>query len=643
MSRSGRRLQAMLSPLALFLVCLAIALPASAEYVPDPNTPRSEVPAEFQWNPHHIFPDVAAWETELAAIEKDIAKFADYEGHLGDSADFLYKFFEFYHGMDLRLTRLYLFANFLFDVEQSNSESQARLGKVRALFPHYGRAVAFVEPELLGLDQARMEGFLNEHEGLSIYRFAYEELLRERDHTLSQPEEQILALTGNVRGVPGRAHESLMNVDLDFPQILDETGQQVALSMSGFSRYRSSDVYNVRKQAADAFFGTLRGHENTFATLLDGVVKSHLLTVQARGYDSCLEAALYPQHISSAAYLMLIDTINEHLSRTLHRYITLRKKVLGLDGPVTFPNLYNPLLEDIEPEYTYDEGRALVLSGLKPLGKEYGELLEVGMDPASGWTDVYPNANKDSGAYSNGSMAKDLHPYVKQNFDNSLDAVFTLAHEYGHALHSVYSRKNQPAVYGDYTTFLAEIASTCNEALLTNHLLRNAKSADETLMLLNQRLESIRLTIFRQTLFAEFELRAHEHAEAGNSLTAEFLNGLYADLIKAYYGSDFELGENDECEWMFIPHFYYNFYVFTYATGLTSGLSLASQIDKHGKKSAEKYLSNMLEAGSSAPPLDILRAGGVDLETPQPIIDMLDMFEETVAEFDKIWTKAYGG
>ncbi|MFH1841906.1 MAG: M3 family metallopeptidase, partial [bacterium] len=328
---------------------------------------------------------------------------------------------------------------------------------------------------------------------------------------------------------------------------------------------------------------------------------------------------------------------------TLHKYITLRQKVMGLDGPVTFPNLYNSMIDDVDMEYTYDEGRELIMEALKPMGTEYCELLAEGMDPANGWTDVYPNEDKESGAYSSGSLSRILHPYVKQNFDNSLDAVSTCAHEYGHALHSVYSSRNQPPVYAGYTTFLAEVASTCNEALLLDYMLERAKNDDETLMLLNQRLESIRLTIFRQTLFAEFELRAHEHAEQGNALTADFLNDLYAGLIKTYYGPDFELGENDECEWMFIPHFFLNFYVFTYATGLTSGLSLASQIQQHGEDAAQRFIENTLSAGSSAPPLDILRAGGVDLETPQPILDMLDMFEATVEEFDKIWTRAYSG
>jgi oligoendopeptidase F len=326
----------------------------------------------------------------------------------------------------------------------------------------------------------------------------------------------------------------------------------------------------------------------------------------------------------------------------MHKYVELRRKVMGLDGPLTFPNLYNAMIEGIEPSYSYDEGRKLIAEGLQPLGKEYVGLLEEGMDPKSGWIDIYPNENKRSGAYSNGVLAREIHPYVLHNFDNTLDAVSTTAHEMGHALHSVYSNRNQPPIYSGYTTFLAEIASTCNEALLTDHMLAEADDVDMKLMLLNQRLESIRLTIFRQTLFADFELRFHEYAEEGNPLTAEFLNGLYADMIREYYGPGFELGVDDECEWMFIPHFFYNFYVFTYATGLTSGLALADNISTDGDEAAQRYIDNMLKAGSSAPPLDILRNAGVDLETSAPIVSAMKMFEETVVEFDRLWTEKYG-
>jgi len=293
-------------------------------------------------------------------------------------------------------------------------------------------------------------------------------------------------------------------------------------------------------------------------------------------------------------------------------------------------------------DYSYENAQEIITSGLSALGDQYGELLKVGLDPSNGWIDVYPNQSKRSGAYSDGVMAQEIHPYVLHNYDNSLTAVSTTAHEMGHALHSVFSSRNQPTVYAHYTTFLAEVASTCNEALLTDHMLSEAEDVDMKLTLLNQRLESIRNTIFRQVLFADFELQFHEYAEAGNPLTAEYLNQLYTDLILQYYGKDFAMGPDDECEWMFIPHFYYNFYVFTYATGLTSGLALADEISTHGEVAAQRYIDNMLKAGSSGPPLDILRNAGVDLETPAPIVSAMDVFAETVAEFQRLWQGKYG-
>lgn len=642
MRYQGLRQWFVLGALAAMLA-VAVAAPAAERYTPDPSAPRAAVPEGYRWRPADIFPDRAAWEAELAAVSADIPKLKAFEGRLGESAAMLLDAQDATYATMLRLYKVYIYAQTLYDVDQGDNEHRTMQGRVQAVFPSFGEATSWMEPELLEIDPAVIRNFMAEEPELAKFGYYFSELWRQQEHTLSGPEERLMALTGNMRATAGDAHEALLGVDMEFPKIIGPKGEPVPLTVSGFSALRSNDNYLVRKQAADAFFGTLRGYENTFAVLLDGVVKSHIMTRDARGYDSCLEAALSPDNISTDAYRMLIGTIRENLPRTMHRYVELRRKVLGLDGPLTFPNLYNAMLEGVEPEYTYDEARALIAEGLKPLGKEYVALLKDGMDPKSGWIDVYPNENKRSGAYSNGALARDVHPYVLHNFDNSLDAVSTTAHEFGHALHSVYSSRSQPPVYAGYTTFLAEVASTCNEALLTNHLLdRYRNDVDMKLVLLNQRLESIRLTIFRQTLFADFELRFHEHAEAGNPLTAEFLNGLYADMIREYYGPGFALAQDDPCEWMFIPHFYYDFYVFTYATGLTSGLALADEIDRKGETAARRYIDNMLKAGSSAPPLDILRAAGVDLETAAPIQAAMDMFAETVAEFDKLWTQKYG-
>jgi len=624
------------------LICLFAVPPVLADYKPDTTAPRSDVPREYQWHSDDIFPDKETFEKELAALEADIPTLTKFQGHLGDSAETMLQAEKAVQDLALRLYKLYVYAQTLYDVDQGNGEHRQMQGRVASLMPAFGEATSWMEPELLQIDPERIKGFMKENKDLAVYGYYFSELWRQQKHTLSSPEERIMALTANMRSVPGDAHEALLGVDINFPTVLDGKGEEVALTISSFSALRAHEDPVVRQGAADNFFATLRSFENTFAVLLDGVVKSHIMSKDARHYDSCLEAALSPDNISPKAYRMLIDTIRESLPRTMHKYVDLRRKVMGIEGPLTFPNLYNPMIEGVEPEYTYDEARKIIATALKPLGKEYVKQISEGMDPANGWIDVYPNEDKRSGAYSNGVLAREIHPFVLHNFDNSLDAVSTTAHEMGHAMHSFFSSHNQPPIYQDYTTFLAEIASTCNEALLTDYLLKNADDTDMKLLLLNQRLESIRLTIFRQTLFADFELRFHEHAEEGNPLTAEYLNNLYGEMIKEYYGPDFELGQDDQCEWMFIPHFYYNFYVFTYATGLTSGLAMADLINHEGEKAARAYIDNMLKAGSSAPPLDILRSAGVDLETPAPILSAMNLFEKTIDEFDRTWTEKYG-
>ncbi len=638
MNRSARLSGAVF---CFMLTVLLFAVSALA-YEPNPADSRDLVPDDYKWRHDHVFASVEAWEKELAAVEEMVPQLAEYEGRLGESADVLYEATTKIEETVLRLYKLYAYTQLRLDPELSDAENQMMQGKVGFLFQAFGSTTSYMEPELLEVPKEQIDGFLASRDDLKIYQFHFDNMFRMKEHSLSKTEERILSMAGQVRGATADVSSKLRNIDMAFPEIVTEDGGMEPLTLAGFGRARSSKSYPVRKQAATAFFDTFRQFENTLAATLDGVVKSHLLTKDLRSYDSCLEASLKGDNISTTTYRMLIDTINANLERTLHKYVGLRRKVLGIEGPLDFANLYNPMLEGVEVEYTYEECMALLLEGLKPLGKTYVQDLAVGLDPANGWIDVYPNENKRTGAYSSGIVAKEVHPYVLHNYDNTLDAVFTTAHEYGHALHTFYATETQPFVYADYTTFLAEIASTCNEEILLSYMLKKEKDPAHKLGLLNKRLENIRLTIFRQTLFSEFELRFHEYAEEDNTLTADFLNGLYKDLITKYYGPDFAMGENDEVEWAFIPHFNYNFYVFTYATGLTSGISLARDIMDQGQKAADRFIDNMLKAGSSAPPLEILKAAGVDLEKPDPILTMLDLFEETIEEFDALWTKTYG-
>lgn len=624
---------------AVALGCLAVNGVALA-YEPDAAAPRSSIPPEYQWRWADIFPSDAAWEQELAAVEADIPTLSRFQGHLGDSPAALKEAQTAVYDLLDRFMKVSIYAQLRFDINQGDNTARTNVGRVGQLGPKFGQATSYMEPELLQIPRATLEGWIASEPELKEWEYYFSEMWRQQEHTLSAEGERLMAVAGRMAGTPSDAHEALLGVDIEFPKITSASGDTLNLGLSSFGTYRAHLDPEVRTRTRDAFFGTLRGYENTFAVLLDGVVKNHIANMEARNYTSCREASLSPDNITTQTYDNLVNTVRQNLPRTLHKYVELRRKVLGLDGPLTFPNLYNPLLPSTEVPYTYEAGMKLVAEGLAPLGKEYVEQASIGMDPKHGWTDIYPNEDKRSGAYSNGAIAYDIHPFVLQNFDNTLDAVYTTAHEYGHAMHSFYSSKNQPRQYRGYTTFLAEIASTCNESLVTNFLLKKYKDdVDMTLMLLNQRLESMRLTIFRQTLFADFEAQFHAHAEEGNPLTAEWLNAKYKELVTTYYGPGFEMAANDECEWMFIPHFYYDFYVFSYATGLTSGLALAEGISTNGQKSADRYINNMLKAGSSAPPLDILRAAGVDLESPAPIQSAMDLFARTVAEFEKTWEK----
>ncbi len=637
---------AKLSGAAIVLVLAGYSADATAEctFEPDPNLPRAEVPDECKWDLTHLYATPEDWEKEFEAVEAEISKIKPTcEGKLSESPQVLEECLDGTYTILQQLYKLYVYAGRAHDEDQVLDGPKVRAGRIQMLLPTFSDQVSFMDPELLAMDAEILDAWVAEHEGLAEYDYYFDNILRMKPYTLTPGEERIMALTGNMADAPYYMHSAMLNVDLTFPEITNPNGEQEPLTVTGFTRYRGGPDAELRRQVKDTFFGDLAGFENTFASMLDGIVKAHIFHKEARGYDDCLQAALTPDDIDTEVYTNLIETINANLDRTMHKYVALRRKVLGIEGPLTFDNLYNPMLADVEEKaYTYDEGVEMIMASLKPLGPDYLSFVEDGMNPANGWVDVYPNAKKDSGAYMSGG-AYDTHPYILLNHNNDLESVFTIAHEYGHAMHSFYSNQHQPFMYADYATFNAEIASTTNEVLLLDHLLRTTKKkdVDTRLMLLNQRLENIRLTIFRQTLFAEFELAIHQHAEQGNPLTADFLNETYAGLIQKYYGPDYEMGENDASEWAYIPHFYYDFYVFTYATGLTAGISLGTQIldKKTGRAAAERYKQELLSAGGSAPPLEILSNAGVDLTSPKPILDMLDLFEQTVDEFEATYDK----
>ncbi|MFH1464987.1 MAG: M3 family oligoendopeptidase, partial [Pseudomonadota bacterium] len=460
---------AKLSGAALLLVSAGWTFHARAacDHTPNPNEPRSAVPDECKWNLTQIYATPEAWEAEFKAVSEEIPKIGPAcQGKLSADAQTLRTCLDTTYALLQRVYQLDTYAGRAFDQDQSVDETKQRSGRIQMLMPTFADQVSFMEPEILAMDKAAVDAWVAEDKELALYGWYFENIFRMKPHTLTPGEERLMALAGNVLDAPYYAHEALLNEDITFPEITNDKGEQETLTVTGFTRYRGSSNPEVRKAAAATFFTGLADYENTFASELDGIVKAHIFTKEARGYDTCLQAALTPDDIDPAVYHSLVDTIDANLPRTLHRYMDLRRKVLGIEGPMTFDNLYNPLLgETQEKTWTYDAGVALILEALKPMGPDYIGFVEEGLDPANGWVDVYPSAKKDSGAYMSGS-AYAVHPYVMLNHNDDLESVFTVAHEYGHAMHSYYSNRAQPFLYADYSTFNAEIASTTNEELL---------------------------------------------------------------------------------------------------------------------------------------------------------------------------------
>jgi oligoendopeptidase F len=476
--------------------------------------------------------------------------------------------------------------------------------------------------------------------GFVAYRPAIEALRRRRDRVLGPEAERVLALTGDnlwaaidLNELPSaveRAFQALVS-ELPLPAIVAAAGDEVALTFANYGRFRASENRDVRRRAVDAMFGTLRGFENTFAATLGGQAQLDVAFARARGYDTALEAYLDKDDLDPAVYRNLVDTVRDHVP-ALHRYVDLRRRVIGLDE-VHIYDLYVPLVEAQAREMTYPVGAETILKALQPLGDGYIVPATRLIDPSNGAVDVYPSKRKESGAFS--SSVYGVHPFIKMNFQDSYDDVSTLAHELGHAMHTHLTNANQPYLSSRYTMVLAEVASTCNEMLLSRYMLDNARSGEEKAWLLSELAEGIRQTIYRQTLFAEFELRLHELVETGEPVTADALNAIYADLIRFYYGPDLTIGPDDALEWAYIPHFYYKYYVYSYATGMASAIDIAQRVAAGESGAADAYIE-MLSSGNSKPPIELLKGAGVDLTGPAPIASALEYFDRVVSELEEL-------
>jgi len=590
---------------------------------------RSEVPVEDTWRLEDIFESDELWEKEYAAIKALIPKAKEYQGRVGESADQLYETLQFEDHILERLGKLYTYAHMRYDQDTTNSFYQGLNDRAKSLYAEVAASLAFIVPEILAMDEEKLKGFLEEKPELKLYEHALDAINLQRPHVLSAEYEELLAQVSEVTNASSNTFGMLNNADLRFPTIKDENGDEVEVTHGRYVRFLESSDRRVRRDAFHALYETYGKFLNTFASTLSGQVKRNNFFAKVRKYNSARHAALSNNNIPESVYDNLVSTINKNL-HLLHRYVRLRKKVLGLDELHMY-DLYTPLVKDIQMEVTYEEAKEYILKGLAPLGEEYLAVLKEGFE--NRWVDVHENKGKRSGAYSSGAYG--TNPYILMNWQNNVDNMFTLAHEFGHSVHSYFTRKHQPYPYGDYSIFVAEVASTTNENLLNDYLLKNLDDKRQQLYLLNHYLETFRGTVFRQTMFAEFEHEIHVRAQNGEALTADLLNKLYYDLNKKYFGEDIVVDEEIAREWARIPHFYYNYYVYQYATGFSAATALSKQILEEGPVAVERYLG-FLKAGSSDYPIEVLKKAGVDMTSEKPIEEACKVFEQRLNEMEQL-------
>lgn len=590
---------------------------------------RSEVKEEFTWNLKDMYASDEAWEEELKTILAIVAELAQYEGKVTASAKNLLTVLEKEADFGQRLELAFNYAERIHDQDQKNATHQAMNQKMYALYADVSSKTAFVVPEILETSEEVLEGYFKELPELELYRKQIAEISRRKAHTLSKEAEKLIAATGEMQALPDQVFSVLNNADFVFPTITDENGETVRITHGNFIPFLECADRRVRKEVFETFYGVYKQYANTLAALYGGQVKQLMFQAKARNYPSTLEAAVDENNVPSSVYHNLVDTVNKNMDK-MYRYVRLRKKCLGVDKLHMY-DVYTPMIPDAAKKIPFEEAKEIVLKALAPLGEDYVAKVREGFN--SRWIDVYENEGKRSGAYSAGAYG--THPYVLLNHSDTLDAMFTLAHEMGHAMHSYYSNSTQPYIYSQYKIFVAEVASTCNEVLLTEYLLKNTTDQKERAYLLNHYLDSFKGTVYRQTMFAEFEMRTNAMAEAGESLTAENLNALYLEMNKKYFGPDMVSDDEIAYEWARIPHFYYNFYVYQYATGFSSAVALAHGILKEGAPAVERY-KKFLSGGCSESPVELLKIAGVNLETPKPIQEALDVFGETLDEMEAL-------
>ncbi|MBE6989211.1 MAG: oligoendopeptidase F [Ruminococcaceae bacterium] len=595
-----------------------------------PILPREQVPQELTWNLLDLFPGGdAAWLTEYESLKALPAQIAAFRGTLGRSAEDLLRFFRVQDDVSVRLERLYTYANCKGDEDTGNGTYQDMRAKAVATVVAIQSAAAFATPEIMSIDEDTLNLFYAAQPSLETYRRSIYQIRRRKEHILSPAEERLLAAAGEMADSPDRISSTLRNADMTYPDVTDGAGRTHQLTDGTFVPLLTSDDRVLRRNAFDAYYRRMGEFKNTVASTLDAQFKQLKFFADARGYGSTIEASLDATEVPVPVYLNLIDAVHNNLDK-MYRYVALRKKMLGVDELHMY-DVYTPIVADADAAITFDQAKETVLEALAVLGEDYTALLREGF--ANRWIDVYENVGKRGGAYSTGSGAP--HPYVLLNHKDNLDCQFTLAHEMGHALHSYHSTKHQPTNTADYVIFVAEVASTCNEVLLMRHLLGKTTDRRQRAYLINHFLDQFKGTVYRQTMFAEFELQMGRMIESGEALTADALSEKYHALNKLYFGPDMVSDEGIALEWTRIPHFFYNYYVFQYATGFSAAVAIANRILTLGAPAVADY-KRFLSGGSSTDPISLLKIAGVDMSTPDPVNSALALFGDLVDELESL-------
>ncbi|EGT3955924.1 oligoendopeptidase F [Clostridioides difficile] len=591
------------------------------------GTDRSTIEEKYKWKIDKMYSSKEEIEKDISKVKNLIQEVKEYKGKLSESKENLYKVLNISENASRIVQNLYVYTHMKQHEDTRINDNQGRATKTEMLSTDLGVATSYIVPEILAIEENKLSEYLKD-EKLSFYTKYIKDILRDKPHTLSEREEEILAATSELSTIPENVYDMLAYADMEFPEIEDEEGNKVKLSHSNYSLFIKSKNSRVRKDAFEGEFSTYEKYKNTFASTLYGGIKSEIFYAKTRKYNSAIEASLFSDDVSLDVYNNLISAIDKSIPN-LNKYVELKKKFLGLNE-IHMYDLYVPLTDKFDMDIPYDKAQDIILEALKPLGEEYLKVIKSAFD--EGWIDVYDNEGKKGGAYSWGSY--DSHPYILMSYKNDLNSLFTLIHELGHSVHSHYSRTSQPFLYSDYKIFVAEVASTLNELLLINYLLENSKSKDETIYLLNYYLEQFRTTVHRQTMFAEFEKIVHQRVESGEPLTADEFTNIYYKLNEKYYGKSAIVDKQIGIEWARIPHFFSNFYVYKYATGFSAASALSQQILSEGSTAVDRYI-NFLKSGGSEYPLEQLKSAGVDMTKKESIEEALNVFAELVNKLEK--------